>query len=122
MYYFCQLYLKQNVIRVHVNLSSLYSSQVIAVLCLVTQLYPTFYDPMHCSLPGSSVHGDSPGKNTGVSCHAPLQGIFPNQGANPVSRIAGGFFIIWDTREALQVIRPVEKNITEQSKAIHTVV
>ena len=25
--------------------------------------------PMDCSLPGSSVHGDSPGKNTGVFCH-----------------------------------------------------
>ena len=29
--------------------------------------------------PGSSVHGDSPGKNTGVVCHAVLQGIFPTQ-------------------------------------------
>ena len=36
-----------------------------------------------CSLPGSSVHGDSPGKNTGVDCHALLQGIFPTQGSNP---------------------------------------
>ena len=27
-------------------------------------------------MPGSSVHGDSPGKNTGVGCHALLQGIF----------------------------------------------
>ena len=25
---------------------------------------------------------DSPGKNTGVGCHALLQGIFPNQGSN----------------------------------------
>ena len=38
---------------------------------------------MECSLPGSSVHGHSPGKNTGVGCHAPLQGIFPTQGSNP---------------------------------------
>ena len=30
--------------------------------------------------PGSSVH--SPGKNTGVRCHALLQGIFPTQGSN----------------------------------------
>ena len=34
------------------------------------------------SMPGSSVHGDSPGKNTGVDCHALLQGIFPTQGLN----------------------------------------
>ena len=39
--------------------------------------------PMDCSLPGSSVHGDSPGKNTGVGCHALLQEIFPTQGSNP---------------------------------------
>ena len=43
---------------------------------------PTLWDPMYCSLPGSSVHGDSPGKNTGVGCHALLQGIFPTQGWN----------------------------------------
>jgi len=30
---------------------------------------------MGCSLPGSSVCGDFPGKNTGVGCHALLQGI-----------------------------------------------
>ena len=38
---------------------------------------------MVCSPPGSSVHGDSPGKNTGVGCHTLLQGIFPTQGSNP---------------------------------------
>ena len=38
---------------------------------------------MDCSQPGSSVHGDSPGKNTGVGCHALSQGIFPTQGSNP---------------------------------------
>ena len=85
MYYLCQLYLEQNFIGVHVNLSSLYSSQVIAVLCLITQTCLTFYDPMHCSLPGSAVHGDSPGKNTGVSGHALLQGDLPNPGSKPRS-------------------------------------
>ena len=39
---------------------------------------------MDCSPPGSSVHGDSPGKYTGVGCHALLQGIFLTQGSNPV--------------------------------------
>ena len=37
---------------------------------------------MDCSPPGSSVHGDSPGKNTGQGCHFLLQGIFPTQGSN----------------------------------------
>ena len=30
--------------------------------------------------PGPSVHGDPPGKNTGMAYHALLQGIFPTQG------------------------------------------
>ena len=30
-----------------------------------------------------SAHADSPGKNTGVDCHALLQGIFPTWGLNP---------------------------------------
>ena len=47
------------------------------------QLCPTLCNLMDCSPPGSSVHGDSPGKNTGVGCHALLQGIFPTQGLNP---------------------------------------
>jgi len=38
---------------------------------------------MDCSLPGTSVDEDSPGKNTGVDCHALFQGIFLSQGSNP---------------------------------------
>ena len=51
-------------------------------VCLVTQLCLTLCDPIDHSPPGSSVHGDSRGKNTGVGCHALLQGIFPPQGSN----------------------------------------
>ena len=55
-----------------------------AVLCLVDQSRPALCDPMDCSLPDSSVHGDTLGKNTDVSWHVPLQGkIFPTQGSNP---------------------------------------
>ena len=54
----------------------------LAPLCLVTQLCPTLCDSMDCSPQGSSVHGDSTGKNTGVGCHA-LHGIFQIQGSNP---------------------------------------
>ena len=50
---------------------------------LVVQLCLTLCDPMHCSQPGFSVCGDSLGKNTGLGCHALLQGIFPIQGSNP---------------------------------------
>ena len=54
-----------------------------ALLCLVAQSYPTLSNHMDGSPPGSSVHGDSPGKNIIVGCHALLQGIFPTQGSNP---------------------------------------
>ena len=49
---------------------------------LIVQSRPTLCNPTDCSPPGSSVHGDSPNKNTGVGCHALLQGIFPTQGSN----------------------------------------
>ena len=54
-----------------------------ATLCLVAQSRLTLCHPIDCNLLGISVLGDSPGKNTGVCCHALLQGIFPNQGLNP---------------------------------------
>ena len=60
---------------------------------------PTLCDPMDCSPPGSSVHGDYPGKNTRVGCHVLLLGIFQTQGLKPgvswgvscISCIAGRF-------------------------------
>ena len=44
---------------------------VVVVVVVVESLshVPLFCDPMDCSLPGSSIHGDSPGKDTGVDCH-----------------------------------------------------
>ena len=53
-----------------------------AELCLVAQPCPTLWESRDCILPGSAVHGGCPGKNTGVGCHALLQGIFPTQGLN----------------------------------------
>ena len=51
---------------------------VMKVKVLVTPTHLTL-----CDLPGSSVHWDSPGKNTGVGCHIP-PGELPHQGLNPV--------------------------------------
>ena len=67
------------------------------------QLCPTLCIPMDRSPPGSSVHRDSPGKNTGVGCHALLQGIFPTQRSNPCPvspALASGFFTTSATWEA----------------------
>ena len=52
-------------------------------LCAVLS-YPTVCNPMDCSLPSFSVHGNSLGKNTGMGCHPLLQGIFPTQGLNGI--------------------------------------
>ena len=51
------------------------------LVCLVAQLCLTLCNPVDCSPPGSCPW-DSPGKSTGVGCHALLQGIFPAQGLN----------------------------------------
>ena len=61
-----------------------YSEPSICVcMCLVTQSCLTLCSSLHCSSPGSSVHGDSLGRNTGMRCHVLLQGILPTQEWNP---------------------------------------
>ena len=50
----------------------------VKVKVLVTQSFRTLCDPMDCRPPGSTVHGDFPGKNTGLSYHFLLQGILPS--------------------------------------------
>jgi len=47
------------------------------------QSYPTLWDTMDCMMQGSSVHGDSLGKNIGVGCHAVIQGNLANPGTEP---------------------------------------
>ena len=55
----------------------------LGTVCLTTQLCPTLCDPVDCSPPGSSIHGDTLGKNPGVGSHFLFQGIFLTQGWNP---------------------------------------
>ena len=66
------------------------------------QLCLTLCDPMEHSPPGSSVHGDSPGENTGVGCYSP-PGDLPDLGTEPISlmspELAGRFFITSATWE-----------------------
>ena len=51
----------------------------------VAQSCLTLRDPMYCSPPGSSVHGDSQGKNTRVGLPCPPPGDLPNPGMEPRS-------------------------------------
>ena len=59
-----------------------YSGLENPMVCIVHEVTKswTLLDPTDCSLPGSSVHARK-GKNTGVGCHALLQGIFLSQGS-----------------------------------------
>ena len=62
----------------HLRLRILLCCAVLSHLVMPDSLRPHELSP-----PGSFVHGDSPGKNTGVGCHGLLQGIFPTEGSNP---------------------------------------
>ena len=60
--------------------------QLLQISCAVlsrSESCLTLCDHMDCSPPGSFVHGDSPGKITGVGCNFFQQGIFLIQGSNP---------------------------------------
>ena len=73
----------QVVIGHQVELPMLYNIFPLAIYFTYAVLSPTLCDPIDCSPSGSSVHGDSPGKNTGTGCHALFQRTFPTQGSNP---------------------------------------
>ena len=57
---------------------------------------------------------DSPGKNTGVSCHFLLQGLFPTQGSAWVSCIAGRLLTVWTIREVIKPSEGREKSQREE--------
>ena len=66
------------------------------VLCLVTQSWTTLCDAMDHSPPGSTVHGDSPGKILEWVAMLSSTGFSQPR----VSCVAGGFFTSWATQEA----------------------
>ena len=72
-----------------------------------------------CSLPGSLVHGDSPGKNPGVGCYVLPQRIFPTQGLNQSLSQAGKFFSTSGTWENGATFYMEEYVCMEQWEEIH---
>ena len=73
------LFLSFIVLTIAWNVPSIFPIKEISVCChsvMSGTLWPH-------EVSGSSVHGGSPGKNTGVDCHFLLQGIFPIQRSNP---------------------------------------
>ena len=71
-----------------------YKSESSLVMCVLSWSVVSDCDPMDCSLPGSSVHGDYPGKNTGVGCMPSSRGSSQPRDRTQVSHIAGRFFTI----------------------------
>ena len=74
------------------------AKDVLCVLCQPLQSWPTLGDSKDYRPPGSSVRGDSPGKNTVVVTGLPFPapGVLPNPGIEPVSlmspALVGEFF------------------------------
>ena len=71
-----------------------------AELCLAAQLGLTFCDLMDCSLPGSSVHWILQARI--LECVAMPSSRGSSQPRDQTQFVAGGFFTIWATREAVQ--------------------
>ena len=81
-------------------------------MCSVAQSWLTFWDPMDCSLPGSSIHGIFQARILEL-LPFPMQGIFPTQGLKPdlmFPSLARGFFYHYATWEA-----PTKKNESIQN-------
>ena len=76
-------------------------------LCLVSQSCPVLCNPMDCSPPGSSVHGILQARILEwVAIPSSRRSSQPRD-RTQVSRIAGGFFTIEATREALPLNWPL---------------
>ena len=67
----------------HTHWTMIKISNLALIQCGAVLSRLTLCDPMDHSPPGSSVHGDSPGKNTAVGCHALLQGNLSNPKIEP---------------------------------------
>ena len=87
------------------NVNGIQELQTHTCICLAAQSCPALCNSMDCSPPGSSIHEILPGRNTGVGCHALLQGILPTQRSDPGLSLAGGFFIVWATRKPIYIIK-----------------
>ena len=72
-----------------------------SVLCLVIQSCLTLCDPMGCSLPGSSVNGILQERILEWVAIPFCRESSQHRDGSQVSCIAGRFFTIWGTREAL---------------------
>ena len=102
------------------------SAHFSAYLCTL-QLCPNLCNPMDCRLPGSSVHGDSPGKNNWSGLPCPPPGDLSDPGIELASltspALAGRFFTTNATWEAQNIssewqrlwMRPDGRKVTKKA-------
>ena len=72
----------------------------VCVCVLIAQSCLTLYDPMDCSLPGSSVHGILQSRILEWVAMSSSRGSSQPRDQTQVSCIAGRFFTIWATRKS----------------------
>ena len=122
--YFSSAWLKADLPELHINLDEgiINCKTLVSITCFTCEQLTHFplntscmlscfshvwlCNHMDCSPPGSSVHGGSPGKNTGVGCHVLLQGSFWLTDQTRISYISCTgtlVFYHWATKETLDV-------------------
>ena len=77
------------------------SDHLFCLFCLVTQLCPTHFGPIDCSLPGSSIHWILQARILEWVAMPSSRGSSQPRDWTQVSHVAGRFFTTWATREAL---------------------
>ena len=85
---------------------------VLSRLVMSDALWPRGLQPARLLCPW-----DSPGKNTGVGCHALLEGIVPTQGSNPGLLHWRRILYHWATREAQEGMMLCPKDSSESNRA-----
>ena len=88
--------------------------------CEVPQSCPTFWDPVNCSLPSSSVHGILQARKLERVAISFSRGCSQPRDQIQVSCIAVSLFTDWATREALMVISLSKlRQIVKEREAWH---
>ena len=72
----------------------------------------TLCNPIDCSPPGSSVHGNSPGKNTGMGCPFFL-GIFPTRERNSCISCIGRWILHHHATWEAHVLKQVRGDLSK---------
>ena len=88
------------------SLQTSFKSRQSPQCCLGAKLCPSLLQPHGLQPARLLCPWDSPGKNTGVGCHALLQGIFPSQGLNPCLLPCRWILNHWASWDAIAPIIP----------------